>query len=432
MGACCTCQRVKSYDGYGVGNVVNREEREVEDEHEGIVGRGDFGARVRFHGSSRFVSMYSQQGRKGVNQDAMTVWEHFGGERGSYFCGVFDGHGPSGHRVAHYVRDRLPSKLSLSSKDGDGMEDENMEKDVHEVPLFSIWKSHFLKSFRDMDDELEGEGRIDSYCSGTTAVTLIKQGEHLVIGNLGDSRAVMCTRDDTDQLVPEQLTVDLKPNLPSESERIKDCQGRVMATEEEPNVFRVWMPDQDCPGLAMARAFGDFCLKDFGLISTPETYYRKISDRDEFIVLATDGVWDVLSNYEVIRTVASVRKRSMAARVLVERAVRAWKHKYPCSKVDDCAVICLFFKCPRPTLTKSVSEVTQLSMSFPQHGGVGTDNSPITAHTDDGLDTLLNYKVDNEEGDEVAGRGGSGGGGGEECQCRHRARNRPTPTQNFD
>lgn len=60
--------------------------------------------------------------------------------------------------------------------------------------------------------------------------------------------------------------------------------------DEEPNVYRVWMPNEDCPGLAMARAFGDFCLKDFGLISTPEITYRKLTDRDEFVVLATDGV----------------------------------------------------------------------------------------------------------------------------------------------
>lgn len=63
-----------------------------------------------------------------------------------------------------------------------------------------------------------------------------------------------------------------------------------MAMEEEPNIYRVWMPDQDCPGLAMARAFGDFCLKDFGLISVPEVYYRKLTEKDEFIVLASDGV----------------------------------------------------------------------------------------------------------------------------------------------
>lgn len=68
------------------------------------------------------------------------------------------------------------------------------------------------------------------------------------------------------------------------------CNGRIFALEEEPRVFRVWMPDEDCPGLAMARSFGDFCLKDYGLIAVPEVVFRKISNKDEFIVLATDGV----------------------------------------------------------------------------------------------------------------------------------------------
>lgn len=43
----------------------------------------------------------------------------------------------------------------------------------------------------------------------------------------------------------------------------------------------------------MARAFGDFCLKDFGLISVPEMSYRRLTEKDEFIVLATDGVDDL-------------------------------------------------------------------------------------------------------------------------------------------
>lgn len=60
--------------------------------------------------------------------------------------------------------------------------------------------------------------------------------------------------------------------------------------DEEPEVFRIWMPEDNCPGLAMARAFGDFCLKDFGLISTPVVSYKKLTDKDEFVVLATDGV----------------------------------------------------------------------------------------------------------------------------------------------
>lgn len=53
-------------------------------------------------------------------------------------------------------------------------------------------------------------------------------------------------------------------------------------------------------------------------------------------------IWDVLSNKEVVDIVASASARSSAARKLVESAVRAWRSKYPTSKIDDCAVVCLF------------------------------------------------------------------------------------------
>jgi len=55
-------------------------------------------------------------------------------------------------------------------------------------------------------------------------------------------------------------------------------------------VARVWLPNSDFPGLAMARAFGDFCLKDFGLIAVPDISYHRLTEKDEFVVLATDGV----------------------------------------------------------------------------------------------------------------------------------------------
>ncbi|KAL3356988.1 hypothetical protein AABB24_017580 [Solanum stoloniferum] len=410
MGACCSCQRVRHFDhqgNYRHHNYINGDDKEdnniiVEDDHHGVVGKGDFGANIRLHGYSKFVSMYSQQGKKGINQDAMTVWENFGGEKGAFFCGVFDGHGPSGHKVARYVRDLLPSKISISLKEGDINENEiirnieNDEESNQNFPLFDAWKSAYLKSFKEMDEQLGREPSIESYSSGTTAVTLFKQGEHLFIGNLGDSRAIICTRDEKNQLISQQLTVDLKPHLLNEYERIKSCKGRVMAMEQEPNVYRVWMPDEDCPGLAMARAFGDFCLKDYGLISTPEVYYRKLTENDEFVVLATDGVWDVLTNDEVIRIVSTTRKRSMAAKTLVECAVRAWKYKYPRAKIDDCGVVCLFFKRQKPLLTKSMSEVTQLSFNYAELAN--DQNYPDNTKTDDGLDTLLNYQV--KEGDD--------------------------------
>ncbi|KAJ8421891.1 hypothetical protein Cgig2_009610 [Carnegiea gigantea] len=327
--------------------------------------------RLFANGSTEFASLFTQQGRKGTNQDAMIVWENFCSRADTIFCGVFDGHGPYGHLVAKKVRDSLPQKLSaqweanmrtdevlreisfnsssMNSEDTSfiSADDESrVSVDVEDLEkhpdIFQTLKESFLKAFRIMDRELRVHRSVDCFCSGTTAVTLIKQGQDLVVGNVGDSRAVLGTREEDNTLIPVQLTVDLKPNLPAEAERIRKCKGRVFALQDEPDVARVWLPNSDSPGLAMARAFGDFCLKDFGLIAVPDISYRRLTERDEFIVLATDGIWDVLSNKEVVDIVASAPSRSTAAKSLVETAVRAWKMKYPTSKVDDCAVVCLF------------------------------------------------------------------------------------------
>ncbi|KAF7142674.1 hypothetical protein RHSIM_Rhsim05G0226300 [Rhododendron simsii] len=406
MGACCsTGERPHGFFMAEEGQKGKENRAEKGSDHHHIQNAENSGVRVRFEGSSRFTSMFSQQGRKGINQDAMTVWENFNGEKDMHFCAVFDGHGPLGHRVAQQVRDMLPSKLCSIFKqyskvnginfktEADEKNEENYEnadcEDGHKNPFFSSWKNILIKSFEKVDEDLCDDVALDSYCSGSTTVAVLKQGDHLVIANLGDSRAVLCTRDDTNQLVSVQLTVDLKPNLPNEAERIKNCEGRVFAMDEEPEVFRIWMPEDDCPGLAMARAFGDFCLKDFGLISTPVVSYKKLTDKDEFVVLATDGIWDVLSNEDVITIVASARKRSIAARLLVDCAVRAWRHKYPNSKVDDCAAICLFLK-NKPSLTKSMSETSRFSNNYPEFH---VSRQSKNLNTDDGLETLLNCEI---------------------------------------
>ncbi|CAL9002912.1 unnamed protein product, partial [Prunus brigantina] len=388
MGACCSKEAL-----YGGGYIEddrtnNRHFNESEgNDEEDNVRHGDDGARIRLQGCSRFTSMYTQQGRKGINQDAMTIWEDFT-EKGMYFCGVFDGHGPEGHKVARCVRDNLPSKLSqvikiyqlntgifsdidVGTELYENVGHRHNKKASKDMPL-SSWEASYVKSFKEMDEELSLDNTIDSFCSGSTAVTVVKQGDHLVIANLGDSRAVLGTRSgEKNQICSVQLTVDLKPDTPGEAERIKNCRGRILSVDEEPEVYRLWMPDEDCPGLAMSRAFGDFCVKDCGLISIPEVSYRRISSSDEFVVLATDGVWDALTNTDVVKIVASAKRRSIAAELVVKRAVRAWKRKFPESKIDDCAVICLYLK-DQPSLTQTASNLsrggkpndTELSLSY--------------------------------------------------------------------
>eukprot|EP00252_Welwitschia_mirabilis_P009667 TRINITY_DN2238_c0_g2_i2.p1 TRINITY_DN2238_c0_g2~~TRINITY_DN2238_c0_g2_i2.p1 ORF type:complete len:274 (+),score=46.63 TRINITY_DN2238_c0_g2_i2:125-946(+) len=205
---------------------------------------GKIPGRMLANGASQIASMFTQQGRKGTNQDAMIVWEEFGSRKDIVLSGVFDGHGPFGHLVARKVRDALPSKLwaqwqsvakdddnsrdlngrsgsihsedsVLSSTDGEWKEALDREEGDNRPEIFHTLKESFMKAFKIMDKELKFHPSIDCFCSGSTAVTLVKKGQDLVIGNIGDSRAILGTRTEDNTLTAVQLTVDFKPNLPS-------------------------------------------------------------------------------------------------------------------------------------------------------------------------------------------------------------------------
>lgn len=133
------------------------------------------------------------------------------------------------------------------------------------------------------------------------------------------------------------------------------------------------MPNGRSLGLAVSRAFGDYCLKDFGLVSIPEVTYRKITDKDQFLILATDGViyqiiylllklnqdidiynlhyhvcmcmkmWDVMTNDEAVEIVRGVKERRKSAKRLVERAMMLWRRKRRSIAMDDISALCLFF-----------------------------------------------------------------------------------------
>ncbi|KAK8473743.1 hypothetical protein PHAVU_001G227100 [Phaseolus vulgaris] len=302
---------------------------------------------VHVDGSNNFASVFSKRGQKGVNQDCCIVWEEFGCQEDMIFCGIFDGHGPWGHFVAKKVRESMPSSLlcnwqeTLAQTSVDpGIDVEEGKKQLYR---FNVWKHSYLKTCAAIDQELKQYRKIDSFYSGTTALSIVRQGELIVIANVGDSRAVLATTSDDGSLVAVQLTVDFKPNLPQEAERIIECQGRVFCLEDEPGVHRVWLPDAESPGLAMSRAFGDYCIKGHGLISVPEVTHRNISSRDQFVVAATDGVWDVISNKEAVEIVSSTPDKAKAAKRLVECAEDAWKRKRRGIAVDDISAICLFF-----------------------------------------------------------------------------------------
>ncbi|XP_027181272.1 probable protein phosphatase 2C 72 [Coffea eugenioides] len=303
----------------------------------------------------RVGSIHSHQGSKGLNQDAAILYQGYGMEDGA-FCGVFDGHGYYGHKVSKMVRNRLPSLLlnqmnAMAKVISPPKYNEKVNGEVQFSKRFNKWKDAFLSAFKVMDKEIKLLENVDCSCSGTTAVVVVRQGDYLIVGNLGDSRAIVGTKSENG-IVPVQLTTDLKPGLPGEADRIRKCNGRVLALKEEPHVQRVWLPLDDSPGLAMSRAFGDFALKNHGIIAIPEVSYHRLSQKDQFLVLATDGVWDVLSNDQVTSLVSSAASEEAAAKAVVDASIAAWKQKFPNSKRDDCTVLCLFLQKSQPcTLT---------------------------------------------------------------------------------
>jgi protein phosphatase 2C len=116
---------------------------------------------------------------------------------------------------------------------------------------------------------------------GSTAVVAVVAPRHLVVSNCGDSRAVLCRGG---AAIP--LSSDHKPDRPDELERIQAAGGRVIFWDGA-RVFGV---------LAMSRAIGDSYLKPY-VISDPEVRVLERKDGDdEFLILASDGLWDVVSN----------------------------------------------------------------------------------------------------------------------------------------
>ena len=128
--------------------------------------------------------------------------------------------------------------------------------------------------------------------SGSTALIAIhsrdKNKNNLWVANTGDCRGIICNKYN----IAIQLTIDHKPNNLSERKRIENMNGKIHFDGYD---WRV-------KDLSLSRAFGDLDATPY-VTHEPEIFKYKLSSKDKFIVLACDGLWDVLSNQEVINFV---------------------------------------------------------------------------------------------------------------------------------
>ncbi|XP_021749836.1 probable protein phosphatase 2C 12 [Chenopodium quinoa] len=293
-------------------------------------------------------SIHSQRGCKPVNQDCAVLCQGYGSEDG-VLCGVFDGHGKNGHLASKIISRRLPLLL-LDKKNAVAEVNENYSESHSSNYSGSSpnnelleWEEAYMNAFPEMDEQIKMVKKVDFSFSGSTAVVALKQGDDLLIANLGDSRAILGTKSEVG-ITTVQLTIDLKPGTPDEADRIRSSNGRVFALKDEPGAPRAWLPRVYTPGIAMSRCFGDFVMKNYGIISTPVITYHQITSDDVFILLATDGIWDVLSNEEVTSIVCGVENEEMAAKAVVDAAVAAWKTKIAYNRCDDCTAVCYFLQ----------------------------------------------------------------------------------------
>lgn len=97
------------------------------------------------------------------------------------FCGVFDGHGPMGHKISRHVCENLPSRVHSkirSSKSGGNENIEYNNSSQSQEGLFREFEDVLVTFFKQIDSELGLDSPYDSFCSGTTAVTVLKQVNH--------------------------------------------------------------------------------------------------------------------------------------------------------------------------------------------------------------------------------------------------------------
>lgn len=220
-------------------------------------------------------------------------------ELGVYF-GVFDGHG--GTQVADHCAKQLHKNIMIQFR----------QKQVQPASRDEKIRAAIKEAFVATDKEILAASERKKFEQvGSTAVTALLHGNpklgtalRLVVANLGDSRGVLCRAG---QAVA--ASEDHKPSRIDEKKRIERAGGlvlqvrgawRVAASTGGPSMSK--SSRREYQGLAMTRTFGDLHFKKPVLLASnePEIQIIPLTDKDLFLVLATDGIYDVLPNQEVV------------------------------------------------------------------------------------------------------------------------------------
>jgi serine/threonine protein phosphatase PrpC len=119
---------------------------------------------------------------------------------------------------------------------------------------------------------------------------------------------------------------DHSPYEQDEYDRILAHGGRIFASHED-GPLRVWLAEEEKPGLAMTRCLGDRGAREVGVVADPEFHHLRLSTEDKFIVIGSDGLFDYFPIDEIATFLADFWERksaNAAVEALVGEARRRW------------------------------------------------------------------------------------------------------------
>jgi len=217
---------------------------------------------------------------------------------------------------------------------------------------------------------LDTSPRVRSRISGTTSVSVCFWKNQMTVCNVGDSRTIVGKFSaDDNSIVAEALSRDQILYREDERNRVKKCGARVLTMDQiynnkeadddwnddhvgknlrkgNDNAPRLWVQEHKFPGLQFTRSFGDFIVRDIGVHAEPEILTREINDSDKFIVLATDGVWEFLTNQDVANICSLYADPKDACHAIVKIAFQHWLEND--TRTDDITVICIYLDEMKP------------------------------------------------------------------------------------
>ena len=276
------------------------------------------------------------------NQDNYFIYKNFMKNKDYIYMSVCDGHGVEGHFVSDFIKETLPYDMSENLKNMNILTENEKEKNK----LYQIIKETFLIA----NEKLVENEEINSLFSGSTCVSVIYTPEKLIVPNIGDSRAVLgrLINKENNEYKAINLSRDHKPTEKDEAQRIIENDGRIQPFTEEGEFVgpeRVWIKEEDVPGLAMTRSFGDRVAATVGVMSEPEIKEFDFDENDKFMIIASDGIWEFISSQECVNIIKDFYDKNDlkgCCEYLYQESSKRWLKEE--EVIDDTTLILVFFE----------------------------------------------------------------------------------------